>query len=267
MGMTLLQAMLLGAVQGATEFLPVSSSAHLLIIPWLLGWTGQSLTFDVALHMGTLVAVLGVFWRDLLHVARHALTRGLSTREGRLGWAIVAATVPAGLAGLLLEDLVETTFRSPLVIAFTLTALGIALWYVDRGAGKRKQVAQVTFTDVVFVGIAQALALVPGVSRSGVTITAGLLRGLDRTAAARISFLLSFPTILGAGVLKLKDVSAADLTLPFWAGVVTSALTGYFVIRFMLDYLRRGTYGVFAGYRVFLAAVILLLWSLGLREV
>lgn len=264
--MTLLQAIVLGAIQGATEFLPVSSSAHLLILPWLLGWAPQSLTFDVALHMGTLVAVLAVFGGDLVTLAVQALTTGLRTPAGRLGWAIAAGTLPAAVLGLWLEEVVESAFRSPLVVAFTLAALGVTLWYVDRVAARRKAVDQVSFGDVLFIGIAQALALVPGVSRSGITMTAGLLRGLDRAAAARISFLLAFPTILGAGVLKLRHLGPADLTAPFWAGVITSGLTGYLVIRFMLDYLRRGTYAAFAAYRVLVAAVIVLLWSLGLRS-
>lgn len=263
--MSLLQAIVLGAIQGVAEFLPISSSAHLFIIPWLLGWQEHSLTFDVALHMGTLLAVVAVFWRDLLQVGVQALSRGLQTRESRMGWALAVATVPAAAAGFLLEERVETTFRSPLVSAFTLAALGVALWYVDRHASKRKALAQVSFADVVYVGLAQALALVPGVSRSGVTMTAGLLRGLDRAAAARVSFLLSFPITLGAGVLKLRHLTAADLTLTFWAGVLTAAVTGYLVIRFLLEYLRRGTYGTFAAYRVGLAAVIVFLWAAGLR--
>ncbi len=263
--MNLLHAVVLGAVQGAAEFLPVSSSAHLLIIPWLLRWPAQSLTFDVALHMGTLVAVVTVFWHDLFHIARQSLTRGLQTPESRLGWGMVAATLPVGIAGMLLEDLAETVFRSPLVTAFALAVLGVALWYVDRRARKRKSAEQASFTDAFYIGLAQMIALVPGVSRSGITITAGLLRGLNREGAARISFLLSFPTILGAGMVKLRHITAADLTLPFWAGILTSAVVGYVVIRFMLEYLRRGTYATFAIYRVALAAVIVLLWSLGLR--
>lgn len=253
---TVWQAIVLGIVQGLGEFLPISSSAHLYLVPWLLGWPEQSLAFDVALHMGTLLAVVLVFWEDLLGMARAALRDGLRTREGRLGWAVAAATVPGGLSGLFLEELVKTVFRSPLVMAFNLAVVGVALWAVDRAASKRKGPEQTGFTDVLYMGIAQALAVVPGVSRSGITMTAGLVRGLDRRAAARVSFLLSFPLILGAGVYELKDLTAADLTLPFWAGVASAGLVGFLVIRFLLNYLARGTFAVFAIYRVVLAGVV-----------
>lgn len=263
--MTILQAAVLGAVQGITEFLPISSTAHLYLVPWLLGWPEHSLTFDVALHMGTLVAVTAVFWRDLLELALAALTEGLRTPTGRLGWAIAVATVPAAVAGLLLENAVETVFRSPLVMAASLAVLGVVLWQVDRQARGRRALAQAGFADVLYVGLAQPLALVPGVSRSGITMTAGLLAGLDREAAARISFLLSFPTILGAGVLKLREVGSGAADPAFWTGIAVSAVTGYLAIRYLLAYLRRGSYSVFAAYRVALAAVVVLSFFLGYR--
>lgn len=264
--MTIIQAVVLGAVQGATEFLPISSSAHLLLVPWLLGWPPHSLTFDVALHMGTLAAVLAVFWRDVLDLAVAALRDRLSTRQGRLAWGIAAATVPAAAAGFLFDDFVEAHLRSPLIPAFTLATLGVALWLADRAAAHGRGEGQVGLVDLLWIGVAQALALVPGVSRSGITITAGLLRGLDRETAARISFLLSIPTIAGAGLLKLKDVAPAELGVPFYAGVVAAAVAGYLVIRYMLDYLRRGTYAAFALYRVALAAVVVAAWYTGLRS-
>lgn len=263
--MTLIQAVVLGLVQGASEFLPISSSAHLYLVPWLLRWPSHSLAFDVALHLGTLVAVTVAFWRDLVGLAARGLRDGLSTQEGRLGWAIVAGTVPAAVAGLLLEDVVETVLRSPLVMVFTLAVLGIVLWWADRVAPNRKGLDRVTFGDVLLVGAAQAIALVPGVSRSGITMTAGLLLGLNRETAARVSFLLSFPTILGAGLLKVADLDPAQMDLAFWAGVGTAGLVGYLVIRFFLDYLRRGSYAVFALYRVALAGVVLAVYLMGGR--
>lgn len=263
--MTVFQAIVLGVVQGITEFLPISSSAHLYLVPWLLGWPDQGLTMTVALHMGTLFAVVLVFWRDLLNLAAAGLRDGLRTPEGRLGWGVVAGTIPAAVAGLLLEDLVSTTFRSPLVMAFNLAVIGAALWAVDRASVRRKAAAQTGFWDAVYMGVAQAVAIIPGVSRSGITMTAGLIRGLERPAAARISFLLSFPIILGSGVVQLRHMTATAMSVPFWAGVIASALVGFLVIRFLLDYLGRGTFAVFALYRVALAVVVLLSFFTGYR--
>lgn len=254
--MSLWQAIVLGIVQGLGEFLPISSSAHLYLVPWLLGWPDHGLSFDVALHMGTWLAVVLVFWRQLVAIAMAALRDGLRTPDGRLGWAVVAATVPGALSGLLLGDLVETTFRNPLVMAFNLAVIGVALWAVDRAASKRKSLDQTGFADIVYMGVAQMLAVIPGVSRSGITMTAGLLRGMDRTTAAQASFLLSFPLILGAGVFELRHLTAADLNLPFWVGVLTAGLVGSLVIRFLLRYLSRGTFAVFAIYRVLLAGLV-----------
>jgi undecaprenyl-diphosphatase len=254
--MSVVQAVVLGLIQGLTEFLPVSSSGHLVLVPFLFGWEQQSLAFDVALHLGTLVAVGAYFWRDLLRLAAAGLTQGVRTQEGRLAWAIALGTLPAAVAGLFLDDLIETQFRSPLLIAFNLALLGVILWAADRIGIKRKQADQVSMLDVVLVGVAQALALVPGVSRSGATMTAGLLRGFDRATAARISFLLSFPVILGAGLVKIRHM---ELTAPYLAGMLTAAVSGYLVIRFLLQYLRRGSFAVFAVYRVALAVVIVLL--------
>lgn len=262
---TFAQAAVLGVVQGITEFLPISSTAHLYLVPWLLGWPEHSLAFDVALHMGTLAAVTAVFWRDLLDLAVAAIREGMRTPRGRLGWGVAAGTVPAALAGLILEDVVEEVLRSPLVMAASLALLGVVLWLVDRRAAHTRRLDQVAFSDVVYVGFAQMLALVPGVSRSGITMTAGLLEGLEREAAARISFLLSFPVILGAGVLKLPDIGGGVRDPVFWIGVLTSAGTGFLAIRYLLAYLRRGTYSVFAAYRVALAALVVLSYTLGYR--
>lgn len=251
--MSVVQAMILGLIQGLTEFLPVSSSGHLVLMPYLFKWEAQPLAFDVALHVGTLVAVALYFWKDLLGLAKAALTEGPRSQEGKLGWALAIATIPAAVAGFLLEDQVEATFRSPLYIALSLAVMGVLLWWADKMGAKRKDSGRVTMLDVILMGCAQALAIFPGVSRSGATMTAGLLRGMERATAARISFLLSFPIILGAGLVKVKHM---EFSVPYLAGMATAAISGYLVIRFLLDYLRRGSFAVFAIYRVVLAAVI-----------
>ncbi|MBX6378275.1 MAG: undecaprenyl-diphosphate phosphatase [Clostridia bacterium] len=263
--MTLVQAVVLGVVQGITEFLPISSTAHLYLVPWLLRWPAHSLAFDVALHLGTLVAVTAVFWRDLVALAAAAFADGLGTARGRLAWGIAVGTVPAAVAGYLCEGVVETVLRSPLVMAFSLAGVGIVLWSVDRRRGGRTGGREAGFGEALVMGVAQAIALVPGVSRSGITMTAGLLCGLPRAEAARVAFLLSFPIILGAGVLKVGDVGPDAAKPAFWAGVIASAVTGYAVIRYLLAYLRRGTYAVFAVYRLMLAAVVLVSYLAGYR--
>jgi len=259
---TILRAVVLGIVQGLTEFLPISSSAHLVLVPWFLGWPESGLTFDIALHVGTLLAVTIYFWRDLLTLALEGLTHGTRTTMGRVGWGIVVGTIPAAISGLLLEEQVETTFRHPLQIAFLLAFMGVMLYLADRLGRKARSLEEVSILDVFWVGVGQALAVIPGFSRSGPTMTVGLMLGLDRGTAARLSFLLGWPAIFGAGVLALKDLTVASLTPAFFTGVAVSALSGYAVIAFLMEYLRRGTYFVFAAYRVLLAAATVLVYFL-----
>ena len=264
--MTFAQAIILGAVQGATEFLPISSSAHLVLVPWFLGWQDQGLTFDVMLHAGTLIAILSFFWRDWFEmVASISWKRGghhaISTPDSRLLAWVICGTVPAAIAGFLLQKAVETTFRSPLVMAFTLIAVALLLWLAERTARLKKGVADISFTDALCVGFAQALALVPGTSRSGITITAGLFRGLKREAAARFSFLLSAPIIGGAGLKKVLDLRHASIAaadrLPMLLGFFSSLLVGYLTIQFLMKYLQRNTLFLFIYYRIGLGFVIL----------
>lgn len=255
--MLTLHAIILGLVQGLGEFLPISSSAHLVIVPWLLGWPKHSLQFDVALHMGTLVAVTLYFWRDLLNLAVDGLTKGTRTTNGRLAWGIVAGTIPAVIVGLALQDKIEAMFHNPLQIAVLLAVMGVILWWVDRNSAKRRTLEDLSIKDVFLVGIAQAFAIIPGFSRSGTTITAGLLMGMTREAAARLSFLLGWPAIFGAGVLALRDLTGADLTPAFLIGVAVSAISGYAVIAFLMDYLKRGSLFVFGVYRVAMAALVI----------
>jgi len=265
--MIIIEAIILGIVQGFTEFLPISSSAHLIVLPWMFGWQGtlvDSLNFDVALHAGTLVAIIAYFWRDWLDLLKKFLT-GIGdgtwkTGEGRLVWFIVLATVPAGILGMKYEHVVEESFRSPLLIAVSLAVISIVMWAADRFSAKSAGIDRMTLGHAVLIGCAQAVALVPGVSRSGSTIIAGLLCGYTRESAARFSFLLSTPVIAGAAVLKLRKLHLAPgEALPFALGTAFSALVGYVCIRFLLHYLNRHTLNLFVWYRLALAAAIVLL--------
>ncbi|HUW65557.1 MAG TPA: undecaprenyl-diphosphatase UppP [Spirochaetia bacterium] len=256
--MTVVQAVVLGAVQGLAEFLPISSSAHLVLVPWFMGWPDPGLTFDVALHMGTLVAVVAYFWRDWLLLLARGLRRPASG-EGKLFWLLVAATVPGGIFGYLLEKQAETTFRSPYLIAVMLMAMGLALYLADTRFARYKELSGTGWADGLWIGAAQALAIIPGVSRSGITMAAGRTRNLNREAAARFSFLLSTPIILGAGVLQLRHLAPAALNSAFWAGVVSSALVGFLAIRFLLRYLVNHNFNIFVWYRFLLGITILVI--------
>jgi undecaprenyl-diphosphatase len=269
----------MGIVQGLGEFLPISSSAHLILVPWFFGWQGDpvidSLTFDVALHLGTLVALLGYFWRDWLDMLRAvpgllrwipAAARGdrshkLASAEHLL-MTIVIATIPAAIIGVLLENLAERSLRSPLLIAATLAIVGTLLYLADRLRPQTKELAHISWADGLLIGLAQACALIPGVSRSGATITMGRFLNFDRESVARYSFLLSAP-ITGAAVLfKLPDI----LTIPagerdvFLVGVLVSAAVGALAIGGLLAYIRRAGFGIFAIYRWALAIVIVLVY-------
>jgi len=264
----LFEAIILGIIQGITEFLPISSSAHLILFPWMFGWQGtlvDSLNFDVALHAGTLVAIVAYFWRDWLDLLKNffqGLNNGTwKTGNGRLVWFIAIATVPAGILGLKFEHTVEESFRNPILIATSLTIISVLMWAVDRYSRKVGALEQMTFGHSLFIGFAQALALVPGVSRSGITIIAGLLAGYTRESAARFSFLLSTPVIAGAAVLKLSKLHLAPgEAFPFVVGVIFSAVVGYVSIKFLLEYLNRHSLNLFVGYRLALAAIVTVLF-------
>ncbi len=266
--MILFEAIILGIIQGFTEFLPISSSAHLILVPWMFGWQGtliDSLNFDVALHAGTLVAILVFFRRDWLSLLRKFFA-GFSdgtwkTGEGRLVWFIVIATIPAGILGVKFEHVVEESFRNPLLIAAALVVVSVIMWASDRYSAKIAGMDRMTLGHALLIGCAQATALVPGVSRSGSTIIAGLLVGYKREDAARFSFLLSTPVIAGAAVLKLAKLRLAPgEALPFALGVVFSALVGYWCIKFLLTYLNRHSLNLFVWYRIGLAAAVVMLW-------
>lgn len=258
--MTILQAAVLGLVQGVGEFLPISSSAHLILTPWLFGWPDPGLTFDVALHVGTLLAVVVYFRRDWLNLIIKGLTAP-SSREGRLFWFIALASVPGAIAGFLLEKKAETSFRHPLLIGIMLMAMGLLLLYVDRQGRRPKRLDQVGWKESLGIGISQALAIIPGVSRSGITMSAGLALGLSREATARFSFLLATPIIAGAGFLQLRHLigQPGAMNMAFFTGVTISGVAGFLSIGFLLEYLRRHSFLVFVWYRFILGALIILL--------
>jgi undecaprenyl-diphosphatase len=266
----LLQAVVIGIVQGLTEFLPISSSAHLIALPRMLGWNDpflNSAEFDVMLHLGTLVALLVYFWRDLWRLLLAWLA---SLRERRLGddpdrrlaWLLVVTLLPAALIGALFEDLFDTLFRERLALVAVLLVIGAAiLWLAERRATESRDLEELRLIDAVAIGAAQALALFPGISRSGITIAAGLFLGLDRASAARFSFLMGTPIIAGAGLWKVRALTGGDAgafePITLLAGMVAAALAGLLAIRFLLDYLRRHTTGIFIAYRLGFAGAVL----------
>lgn len=268
--MTILQALILGIVQGFTELLPISSSAHLALTPWLLGWPDHGLAFDVALHLGTLIAIVAYFqeeWRRLLLAAVSlARKRRAETHEEKRVVFLVIATIPAGIAGLLLENAAETIFRSPALIATNLMIMGVLLWAIDRFVSRERGMESMGWKDAMAIGLAQCLALVPGVSRSGSTITAGRALKLTRESAAVFSFLLSMPITLAAIVLKLPDaVREAESLAPMVVGVAAAAVSAWVAIAVLLKYVARRSYGVFAVYRLLFGALIFyLIYARGL---
>ena len=268
-----LEAIILGIVQGLTEFLPISSSAHLILFPWFFGWKGtlvDSHTFDVALHAGTAVAVLGYFWKDWLRLTG-AFFRSLKERnkddlDQRMVWYLILACVPAGVVGVSFEKIIEENVRNPLLIAVMLAVFGWLMIYAEKKGRQEIAFGNMTLKSALAIGVAQVLALIPGVSRSGVTISAGLLLGLDRSSAARFSFLLSTPVIVGAAVLKLRHLFHGDVPHNEWVailiGIAFSALVGYVCIKYLLHYLTRHTLNVFGWYRIALTAVVLAVFIL-----
>jgi undecaprenyl-diphosphatase len=264
---TSVQALFLGILQGLTEFLPISSSAHLILAPWFFGWQNSlvdSLTFDVALHAGTLVAILGYFFRDWLGLARAFFgilgKRRIETLQERMVVYILLSTIPAAIVGFLLEKTIEGSFRNPGLIVLPLIAVSFLMVYAEKRKRSSRLLDKLTLKDSLIIGCAQALALLPGVSRSGITITTGLLRGYEREAATRFSFLLSTPIIAGAAVLHLRhllDPGAVTEWSIFTIGFAASAVVGYLAIALLLRYLQRHTLNLFAGYRLALAAVVI----------
>lgn len=267
--MSLLQVVVLAFVQGITEFLPVSSTAHLYLTSWLLGWHAEELTFDIALHIGTLIAVLLYFYRDWLQIAAQGfgLSYGrdeeLKMNRGLL-WLLAIGSIPVGVFGLLFNKQAETTWRNPIVMATTLIAVGVVMWLAERAAKHKRNLATINLGDAVAIGASQALAIIPGASRSGVTITAGLFRGMTRESAARFSFLLSTPAIAAAAAKALHDLTKhgglpREMLAPFALGVAVSAITGMAVIAWFLRFLRQRSLAFFVYYRIIFGIIVLAL--------
>lgn len=270
--MSLPQAVVLGIVQGLTEFLPISSVAHLRIVPALLGWPDPGAAFSAVIQLGTLTAVLAYFSRDLADLvgaAARGLARGrpLEEHRARVAWYILLGTIPIGLCGLVFKNFIEREARSLYVISASLILLGLALWAAERRGARTKGMEAVEFRESQIVGLAQALALIPGSSRSGVTITAGLFLGLARDAAARFSFLLGIPAILASGVFEFRELLKHGLgdggMLALALATAVSALSGYLAIAFLLRYLRTHSTHLFIWYRLALGTVLLALLGAG----
>ena len=263
--MDLIQIIVLAIVQGLTEFLPISSSAHLILVPVLTDWPDQGLAFDIAVHAGTLLAVVFYFRKELARmiVEWFASFRGTLTADARLAWAVLIGTIPVGIAGLVFKGLIETELRSPMVIALATILFGLLLWYSDSTGKRSKDEYGLLLCDVLIIGLAQALALIPGTSRSGITITAGLMLGLKRKAAARFSFLLSIPVIFLAGSLEtmeyLGEASVQDVK-PLLIGALISAISAYTCIHYFLKLLERIGMFPFVAYRLVLGVILLVLF-------
>lgn len=274
--MNLLQAMILGIIQGITEFLPISSSAHLVLTPFFFGWQipeEQIFPFDVLVQVGTLLAVIVYFRKDLLLILSEVI-KGLINRQpfsspsSRLGWLLILASLPAGIAGILLKDVVEAAFKSPVGVAFFLMGTAGLLWIAEKTGKRNRSLSTMGWLDAIWIGIGQALALFPGISRSGATIAAGMTRHLERPAAARFSFLMSIPVMAAAGLVSLVDLfQLPDLTafLPSMiTGFFTAAVVGYLAIHWLLGFLARRSLRPFALYCLTLAAITLIFSYAGL---
>jgi len=263
--MDLMQAFILAVVQGITEFLPVSSSAHLILFPVLMGWPDQGLTFDIAVHLGTLMAVIAYFWRDIRQciVGWFGSLRGTKSDGGRLAWNIIIATMPIIVAGLFFGDAVEANLRGPVVIAIATIVFGILLLVADYFGKRRLDINHVTWITALVIGCFQALAMIPGTSRSGITMTAALFMGLTREASARFSFLLAVPTIAIAGLWKAKDLLNGGVDVDLMAlavGVVVSAISAFVCIHFFLKAIERLGSVPFVVYRLLLGAYLLMVF-------
>ena len=278
--MTILQAIILGIVQGLTEFLPISSSGHLLLVPWLFNWhfllenPDLNKTFDVALHLGTFVAVVIYFWREIVRLVgawvRSISRRSLAEPEAKLAWLLIVSTIPAALVGVLLEDFITNTLGKPWMIGVAMIVFAGFMYLVDHIAKLDRDLEALTWLDALLIGVAQALALLPGVSRSGITMMTGLLVRLDRESAARYSFLMSIPVIGGAAAYKglevARDGLPAGTATPFLVGMVTAALSGIAAIWFTLAYLKRHNFNLFVVYRIVVGVGVLVLIVAGVRS-
>ena len=278
--MSVLQAIVLGMTQGITEFAPVSSSGHLILVPWLFNWHYLLVhpvfnkTFDVALHMGTLLGAIVYFWRDVVRYLgawfRSIGHRSIRDTDERIAWLLIIGTIPGAIAGAAFETVIERKLGAPGLIAIMLAVFAVILYVVDKHFPHDREMGDLHLKDAILVGLAQAAALQPGVSRSGVTITAARALGIERSDAARFSFLLALPIIAGAGASKAASLAGggglpAGFAWPFFWGVVASAITGYVIIWLILSYVRRGSFVPFVIYRIAVAVLVLALIASGVR--
>jgi undecaprenyl-diphosphatase len=272
------QSLVLGIVQGVTEFLPISSTAHLILVPWLLGWKFDAkvaFVFDILLQLGTVAAVIAYFWKDLTEIVL-AVLRGLlerrpfATEKAKLGWLIALATVPAGIVGVLFKPFFEGLHQRPLVVAAIVSGAAVLIVAAERVGRRDRGLASITWKDAFLIGASQSLALLPGVSRSAATICGGMLLNLERPTAARFSFLMSVPVLVAAGALAVKDLlelpDFASYLPPLAVGFAASAVVGFASIHWLLSYLARHPMNLFAWYRVVLGAVCLGFYLLGLAS-
>lgn len=260
--MTVTTAVLLGILQALGEFLPISSSAHLALFPFFYGTAYQGLTYDIMLHLATLIAVILYFWKDLLNLTLSGLSNP-NSEDGRLFWFIGFATIPAGIAGYFLQDAAENIFRNPALMAIMLMVFAAFLFFADRfSSGLQQKRSVFTLSSMMIIGCAQALAIMPGVSRSGITITAALFLGFARGASARISFLLSIPIIAGAAVLEMSHINPSEINTAFISGFFAALICGWLVIKFLMKFIQSHSFDVFVYYRWVLGLVILALYFL-----
>lgn len=264
--MSIIQAVILGIAQGLTELLPISSSAHLYLIPWVFGWTNSQefniafSSFDVALHAGTLFAIVIFFFKDWIKLiigGFNQVVKKEKSFEGKMFWYLVIATIPGGAIGFLLDHFLEDALKNALVIGIALAVMGIILYIVDKSAKSDVAYENMTFKQTFLIGLSQSLAFIPGVSRSGITMTTGRMLGIKRESVAKYSFLLSTPIVAGATLYKLQDFV---FSVPFFIGIAVSFIVGIFVIKFLLEFLKKGSFKVFAIYRVIVGIAIIMLW-------
>ena len=255
--MTIFQSMILGIIQGLTELLPISSSAHLFLVPWIFKWNIPE-AFDVALHFGTLLAIGIFFFKDWVKLIKGGFNqvKGKKTADGKMFWYIVIATIPGGIIGFLLDHFLEDYFQKPIIIAIALIVMGIILYLADKYSKSKTKYEDLTLKQTFLVGLSQCLAFIPGVSRSGVTMTTGRILGINREAAAKYSFMLSAPMVLAATIFKLKDFV---FNMEFIIGVLISFIVGIFVIKFLLNYLKKGSFKGFAIYRIILGIAVIVI--------
>lgn len=265
--MNILQSIVLGIIQGITEFLPISSSGHLVVVPYILNWDYQGKAFDVALHAGTAIAVVAFFWQDWVDIIKKAFAKKakIDNREikkypDNILWQILIASIPAAIVGLIIEKYAGQYLESIVFITINIVIFGFLLWYSDKKSKSDLQLQKINYKSSFFVGLAQSIALVPGVSRSGITLTASRSIGIPRGEAARFSFLLATPAIVGAFLMKLTEIERNGINLTFWFGVLSSTIFGLLAIKFLLNYLKKSDFSLFLWYRIVVAILIITIY-------